>query len=262
MVLVLELFLQSAQEKLGSDVMPYKTNPKLAGSGIVGCIPQDGPCPYKCPDCYYQSGRGYNPDLVSNMPPSDWRVVRVNEGNDSNNQRDLVIERTLGYNHKFYDSSVPVHIPDFPGPIVITVNPGKMRDVAFHKIKDPIPDNLMFVRVLATTWNKSIRDKAIEYYTSRKVPVVLTWFRFWETAYEMPEQDWCAYEYRKHVTNEYWAIKNWAWKIEMEQYENNDYVFSCGKAEGEGHDSRCRFCGNCLREYFTTLERMETGERV
>jgi len=42
-------------------------------------------------------------------------------------------------------------------------------------------------------------------------------------------------------------------------YENTPYekwVYSCGKIEGEAGTNACRHCGNCLREYYATLERM------
>lgn len=75
----------------------YIKNPKTAGSGIITCIPQTGTCPNQCEDCFFQSGRSYLEPLeenLPNMPPlemAEGRFVRVNDGNDSNVQRELVI---------------------------------------------------------------------------------------------------------------------------------------------------------------------------
>ena len=72
-------------------------NPKTKGSGILCAIPQRGTCPLKCSDCFFQSGRSYLEPLDRNLPnlPSSeeatGRVVRMNDGNDSNNERSLVI---------------------------------------------------------------------------------------------------------------------------------------------------------------------------
>jgi len=44
----------------------------------------------------------------------------------------------------------------------------------------------------------------------------------------------------------------------MANFKHNKLVSSCGKIEGEKGDTKCRFCGNCLREYFATMERIRT----
>jgi len=77
--------------------MPYIENPKTKGSGIICCIPQAGECPIHCDDCFFQSGRSYLEPLDVNLPnlpskeESQGRVVRVNDGNDSNNDREAVM---------------------------------------------------------------------------------------------------------------------------------------------------------------------------
>jgi len=40
------------------------------------------------------------------------------------------------------------------------------------------------------------------------------------------------------------------------RYKYNKWVYSCGKIEGEKGTTACRHCGNCLREYFATCERI------
>jgi hypothetical protein len=76
--------------------MTYIENPKFKGSGILACIPQTGKCPNNCTDCFFQSGRSYLEPLeqnLPNMPPielASTQVVRVNDGHDSNIDREKV----------------------------------------------------------------------------------------------------------------------------------------------------------------------------
>ena len=240
--------------------MPYIPNPKTEGSGIVCAIPQKGTCPNGCKDCFFQSGRSYLEPLnknTPNMPNVDVVVknkliVRVNDGNDSNVERDLVIHETLNYPLRFYNTSIPDL--DFPSPVVLTINPGEMTDLSFHKI-DPIPKNLMFVRFRTNMWNIDLCDKAVAYYTSRGVPVVLTFMAYWQYEDSIPKGCVVAYMKRKRTLNEYLAITHEAWRRVMNEYEGNVLVHSCG-TEGIDGGSKCKNCGNCLREYFATKERM------
>lgn len=239
--------------------MKYRVNPKTKGSGIIACIPQVGECPNQCEDCFFQSGRSYLEPLDENLPnmptqeESFDRIVRVNDGNDSNVQRDLVIESTKIYPQRFYNTAIPHELDKFGAPVVLTVNPGTMTDENYHQL-DPIPDNLMFVRVRVSTWNLSMVDEAVEYYTTREVPVVLTFMAYFNQ--EVPEDHRENYTFRKRTLNSYWAITTDAWKKVMSRYQYNYWVHSCGKVEGEKGKTSCRHCGNCLREYFATMERL------
>jgi hypothetical protein len=69
------------------------------------------------------------------------------------------------------------------------------------------------------------------------------------------------YIYRKRTINSYWAITTEAWELVMRRYKYNKWVHSCGKIEGQKGDSHCRFCGNCLREYFATMERLRSSDK-
>lgn len=235
----------------------YKENPKTKGSGIICAIPQSGVCPMACPDCFFQSGRSYLEPLAQNLPnmPSDEeaknRIVRVNDGNDSNVERELVLRETARYPHKFYNTSIP---SPFDLPWVLTVNPGKMTDTGFHKL-DPIPPSLMFVRFRANTWNSNLMDEAIAYYTSRNVPVILTFMRYWKYEGSIPKGSVTKYKKKVHITNEYCLIDHRAWESIMEKYAENPLVYPCGK-DYENGKSSCKFCGNCIREYYNTIERM------
>ncbi len=240
--------------------MSYKENPKTAGSGILCAIPQTGRCPNECDDCFFQSaGRSYLEPLDENLPniPEDYdglRIIRVNDGNDSNVKKEEIEITMCAYSHKFYNTAIPKL--DFDAPVVLTVNPGKMTDTDFHKIDRlfDVPKNLMFVRFRCNMWNLKLAHECVGYYSSRLVPIVLT-FMAYHDASSIPENHSIFYPERKRTLNSYFAITTSAWRGVMKQFEDNKYVYSCGR---EGVASGCKFCGNCLREYFAARCRMES----
>ena len=243
--------------------MSYSPNPKTAGSGIICAIPQKGACPFKCPDCFFQSGRGYLEPLdekTPNLPDSAdaaERVVRVNDGNDSSNDFDEVCRATSSYKHRFFNTSWPTRIDEFPGPVVLTLNPGKYTDTGPGWMPACFGENLMFIRFRTNTWNLHHADEAVNYWSKREVPVVLTFMAYMEIE-SIPEENRRDYIFRQRTSNHYWAISSEAWARVMEWYRFNKWVHSCGRVEGERGDTKCRWCGNCLREYFATKERMRT----
>jgi len=252
---------------LKRDKLKYKENPKTKGSGILCAIPQTGTCPNKCEDCFFQSGRSYLEPLEENLPnmpdPKEVilfnRVVRVNDGNDSNVDKEKVIEMTSCYPMRFYNTAIPVGLEEFKQPVVLTLNPGKMTDVGWTKLKK-IPKNLMFVRIRTNTWNlDKVVFPAVIYYTERKVPVVLTFMAYFGTMEKIPEEHLQNYMFRKRTLNHYYAIHTEAWESVMRNFRYNPYVYSCGKIEGEIGTTKCERCGNCLREYFATMERILNG---
>lgn len=239
--------------------MTYIFNPKSKGSGVICAIPQTGRCPNNCEDCFFQSGRSYLEPLDENLPnlPSldqaTGRIVRVNDGNDSNVYREETMAAVCGYPMKFYNTAIPRL--DFDAPVVMTVNPGEMTDMTFYDIYSP-PKNLMFVRVRANLWNMdTVVRPAVEFYAEREIPIVLTFMAYYDDKpKEMGFES--SYIYRKRTMNSYHAITTDAWLKVMDEFRLNRWVYSCGKVEGERGISGCRFCGNCLREYFATCERM------
>ena len=251
--------------------MAYITNPKMAGSGLLACIPQKGRCPNNCKDCFFQSGRSYLEPLDENLPnmPSikeaKTRIVRVNDGNDSNNDANLCILATEAYPFKFYNTSKVGSFSKFDAPVVLTINPGEMTDNGFYKLR-AIPENLMFMRFRTNTWNLELLDKAVDFYTkqnrlsARNVPIVLTFMAYYGDEQvdnvNIPTIKRSDYIYRKRTSNNYWAITTHAWDYVMSLYRHNKWVYSCGKIEGEQGDTHCARCGNCVREYFVTMERM------
>lgn len=240
----------------------YIENPKTKGSGIVTAIPQKGLCPNRCEDCFFQSGRSYLEPLKENLPNipvrTEGRVVRVNDGNDSNVQRETVenVVRVNGWRDYFYNTAIPQRLEEFDAPVVLTVNPGKKTESGAYLLKDP-PKNLMFVRFRTNTFNLRLADFVIKHYSAREVPIVLTFMAY----FNMPvwfRADQPDYVFRKRTLNSYWAITTEAWEQVMKRYRLNCWVHSCGKIEGESGTTACRHCGNCLREYFATRERMRS----
>ena len=246
--------------------MAYRENPKTKGSGIVCAIPQTGTCPNDCDDCFFQSGRSYLEPLDRNLPNvpehvEPWQVIRINDGNDSNVDRQQVVAWAKKKAKMFFfNTAIPKGLHSFPGPVVLTINPGRMTDVDFHKV-NPVPENLMFVRIRTNTWNLSrVVDPAVQYYARRSIPIVLTFMAYYGTSNTIPEAHRQEYVYRKRTLNDYHAITTKAWERIMQRYRHSQWVYSCGKTEGEDGTTSCRHCGNCLREYFATMQRMHSGE--
>lgn len=237
--------------------MAYIENPKSKGSGIICCIPQKGHCPLGCEDCFYNSGRSYLEPLDENTPnmprvkETQDRVVRVNDGGDSSVNRHRVMGMTRPYFHKFYNTSIPDFLDEFDAPVVLTVNPGEMTDKDFYRVESKM---LMYIRARVNTWNTSIVDMIVRYYSKNKVPTILTFMAYFDQA--IPGRYDNDYVFRKRTLNSYWAITTEAWRRVMERYKNNNLVYSCGHIEGELGETKCKYCGNCLREYYATMERM------
>lgn len=241
--------------------MKYVENPKTKGSGIICAIPQKGKCPMNCKDCFFQSGRSYLEPLennLPNMPPLEMaknRVVRINDGNDSNIDKEEVIKATQIYPNKFYNTSIP-NLQSFDAPVVLTINPGNITDTDFNVVTQ-IPKNLMFVRIRVNTWNlDKVVWPATHFYTSKGVPVVFTFMAYYNET--VPAEHKSNYIFKKRTLNSYWCIRPEVWKGIMDIYKTNKLVYSCG-ANYTGTIS-CKNCGNCLREYFATKERMNRKE--
>ena len=247
--------------------MTYIENPKTKGSGIFAVIPQQGRCPNNCKHCFFQGhGRSYLKPIEENTPnmptlqQTIGRVVRVNDGNDSNLYKYLVKDSVKFYPQKFFNTSIPKNLEFFEDPVVLTINPAEMTDKEFYKL-NPIPKNLMFVRIRTNMWNiHDVVIPAVKYYTDREVPVVLTFMAYYDTddkvPEEIPEVYLHCYEFRKRTLNCYYAITTNAWEMIMSLFKYNHWVYSCSKIEGEKGTYKCHRCGNCLREYFYTMEKM------
>ena len=202
------------------------------------------------------------------------KIVRVNDGNDSFFLTEKQIQSIiLEYRNCFFNTSIPKDLDKYHTwsyglmfeagainnydihPVVLTVNPGEMTDTDFHAV-DPIPPNLMFVRARVNTWNLKLIDQIVEYYSSREVPIILTFMAYHTEHIDKLKLERNSYIYRKRTMNSYYAITTEEFHRIMDRYKDNKWVHSCGKIEGELGDTHCRFCGNCLREYYATTERL------
>ena len=248
---------------------PWVWNPKTRGSGIITCIPQKGECPNHCDDCFFQSGRSYLKPLAENLPHipsvelSEHRIVRMNDGNDSNVERELVENTAQKYRDYFFNTAIPTEINNFSGPVVLTVNPADMTDEKFYvtsdlyestKERDDPPDNLMYVRIRVNTWNlNDVVIPAVKHYTSRGVAVVLTFMAYYtETIPELHKE---KYSWKKRTLNSYWVLNLDEQDKIMNMFKMNPLVYPCG-VKGQ---HACSYCGNCIREYFNCTERMRVN---
>lgn len=235
--------------------MSYIENPKTKGSGILCAIPQTGTCPVGCEDCFFQSGRSYLEPLEKNLPnlPSDdqakGQVVRVNDGNDSNCQRNLVIQTAARYPEAFFNTSIARDLAGFGRPVVLTANPGKMTDSRAQLVS--CPPNLMFVRFRTDTWNLELADRVVSHYTAKNVPVVLTFMAYYTES--IPPEHAASYSFRNRTMNSYWVITPEAWDGVKARYADNPLVLTCGK---DANTFACSQCGNCLRLYRETVGKM------
>ena len=234
----------------------YIQNPKTKGSGIICCIPQTGTCPVGCDDCFFQSGRSFLEPLDQNLPnipdfSTNGFVVRMNDGNDSNVQRRLVLAEAERHRDVFFNTSITADLEGFPGPVVLTLNPGQKTDTEFHQL-DPVPPNFMMARFRTNMWNLEMADAAVEHYTSRGASVVLTFMAYFSES--IPEGYEQHYTFKKRTLNSYWVPTTAAWDSVVERYHDNPLVFTCGRSSTA---YACRECGGCLREYYCCRARMQ-----
>jgi len=238
--------------------MTYKHNPKTAGSQVVCCVPQQGRCPVKCADCFYQPNKetdesraylGPHYEDTPNLPPIGLtinRIVRINDVNDSNNKRPVVMEAAAKYTDKFFNTSIPTDLVGFEYPVVLTANPGSAEatDTRYHQIY-PIPKNLMFVRARVNTWNLSLIDQIVRHYSGYQVPIVLTFMAYYETP--IPDSHKEFYSYRQRTLNSYWVIRPEVWDMVVARYRDNSYVRTCGADATKFACTECRNCENLYR---------------
>lgn len=237
--------------------MSYIENPKTKGSGIYCAIPQEyQKCTRNCSDCFFQNGRSYLEPLAENLPnipPKeiiDNFVIRVNDGLDSGQDIEQVIEVTQNWPNKFYNTS---WFNEFVyrklyehGPIVLTINPGSMIDKEVWVPITSFKRFFMAVRFLANMWNQEGLKKAVEYWTSQDVPVIITFMRYYSRPSGLDIHG-LYYNYKKHILNPSWAI-NWSgWEEIVTPYWNNPLVFTCGAGPDK---PLCKDCGVCLQLYW------------
>ena len=251
-----------------------KRNPKLEGTPIFDCIPQKGSCPIGCSQCFFnRPGAYYIPlDQLPLVPTPEEvgdGIVRMNCGNDSNNQRDLVIEAAKEYQRFFFNTSIPRY--DFPGPVVLTANP-KEEDWDHYAQPDYREGgdsegfggawhtpalNLMFVRLRTSATNLPFIDKAVYRWTEAKVPVVITFMAYYDHVPTVLEQVATAvggpcYEWKVRHINSYHCPTKAFMRYVMSHYRDNRLVSMCGSIQS----SYCRACRNCETHYLQAMKRL------
>ena len=169
--------------------MIVKRNPKQEGTPYFDCIPQSGACPLGCAECFFnRPGAYYVPlDQLPLVPTPEEvgdGIVRMNCGNDSNNQKDLVIATAEQYKQVFFNTSI--RNLDFPGPVVLTANPREEEPAWLPFFAAEVPRNLMFVRLRVSGTNLGHIDDAVRWWTQGGVPVVLTFMAYYT---ERPKVD-------------------------------------------------------------------------
>ena len=242
-----------------------RRNPKQDGTNYFDCIPQTGPCPIGCNQCFFnRPGAYYVPIDQLPLVPAPENVgdgiVRMNCGNDSNNQRDLVIETAKQYQRYFFNTSIPRF--DFPGPVVLTANP-KEEDESHYAWPvwhndtwySPVP-NLMFVRLRASATNLGLVDKAVAAWTAAQVPVVITFMAYYDHEPHVPPDlifKGQCYEWRVRHINSYWCPTKEFMRRVMSRYAQNRLVSMCSSI----NSAYCRDCRNCETHYLQTIKHLK-----
>ena len=138
-------------------------------------------------------------------------IVRINCGNDSNNQREHVIAATAQYPPSFFNTSDPRF--DFPGPVVLTANPKEEKsrlghaELAVRQLDSPAA-NLMFVRLRVVQHQSAIGGPGRSRWTAYQVPWCLP---SWPTTMHEPQVPadlrlrGPCYEWRVRHINSYWC---------------------------------------------------------
>jgi hypothetical protein len=247
-------------------MLEYKFNPKTSGSQIICCVPQKGRCSVGCSNCFFQPWDatkesraakylGPNYEFTPNIPPlalTKNRIVRMNDVNDSNNKRGLVIATAEQFKDKFFNTSIPRDLAGFVYPVVLTDNPGSDEETntKSHVIY-PIPPNLMFVRARVATWNLPLIDRIVQHYSGFQVPIVLTFMAYYETP--IPSTHSSFYSYRGRTLNEYWVINPEVWDMVVARYKTNPFVYTCGADATKFSCTDCRNCENLYKRKIKEL---------
>jgi hypothetical protein len=217
-------------------------NPKQNGSNLYDCVPQTGPCPIACNQCFFN--RGYYRETPFVVP--DDGIVRMNCGHDSNIQKSKVLEAAKQYKHVFFNTSIANF--DFPGPVVFTAN-AKEPLGAYLPVAGFDGSNIMAVRLRVSSTNLHHIKEAVSAW--KGIPVILTFMAYCPEgvgglasdgslvdarAFETENYIWQA----RHV-NSYWCPKPEFIKRVVDMLDNA-LVFVCGKW--------CKDCGNCEKLYW------------
>jgi len=222
-----------------------------------------------CNQCFYNRPNAFyadvNEPIMPTMEEVGDKIVRVNSGHDSNIDRDYVIKSTEQYPNRFFNTSIPKL--DFPAPVVLTINAKEEREPFLPQ--DGVDySNLMFVRIRVSASNLFHVDAAIMEWTSKGIPVVLTFMAYYEYEPFVPGTvkygvGGDCYEWRIRTLNSYWCATPAFIKHVLEREKDNAsfeedkelsrLVTICGGKEVQ----KCAKCKNCETYYWQTIKRMK-----
>lgn len=240
-------------------------NPKQEGTPFFDCVPQVGPCPMNCNQCFYnRPGAYYVPIDKPHVPTPEEvgdGIVRMNCGHDSNIQREKVIEAAQEYKRFFFNTSLPRY--DFPGPVVLTAN-SKEEDKHSYSLPNWHSNawyspaaNLMFVRLRTSSTNLPLIATAVAAWTEAKVPVVLTFMAYYDHEPRVPGHIRSAvggpcYVWKVRHINSYFCPTPEFMRWVMSCYKDNRLVSMCSSI----NSSYCRDCRNCETHYLQAMKRL------
>ncbi len=229
-----------------------KRNPKQVGSVLFDCVPQHGPCPNNCNQCYYNECfyAGHEPLIPEPRDVADG-IVRMNSGHDSNLEKELVLETAKLYKDVFFNTSAPDL--NFPGPVVFTANKGEELNI-LYTLPTHIPMNLMFVRMRTSAVNLGRVLEEASKWAKRNVPVVLTLMHY-RTLDDVPGRCRYLYENKLHIEHDWWVPNARLWRIIRSHsvFQTNRLIQTCGSYES----AMCCDCGLCKCYYRITKKRLD-----
>lgn len=230
-----------------------KRNPKQVNTILFDCVPQKGPCPNNCNQCYYNECfyAGHEP-LIPEPRDVAGGIVRMNSGHDSNIEKELVLETAKLYKDVFFNTSLSDL--NFPGPVVLTANPDEEGFKAHQGADYNVTNNLMFVRLRTSARNLDHVLLLAETWIAHKVPVVLTLMRY-RNQCDIPDGCDAMYENKLHIEHS-WHLPTkefWTTVTSRSKFQNNRLIQTCGSYES----SMCCDCGLCECYYRITKKRLE-----
>jgi hypothetical protein len=247
-------------------------NPKQEGSVLFDCRPQTGKCPNGCNQCFYNRDDAYYQDIHQPSVPCPKDVgdgiVRMNCGHDSNIEKELVIETSKLYKHAFFNTSIPNL--DFPGPVVLTVNPREEEDYYTPSQFVGQTDHLMFVRFRVSPTNLAILEEAVLRWSACNIPLVLTFMAYYDDmppgtkpevlspGYFLEDRSvfkQVAYTWQQRHINSYYCATPEFMEYVTKRMKGigGRLVTKCGTV-----DSRlCKDCQNCSTYYHQTMKHLQ-----
>jgi len=261
-------------------------NPKQEGSNLWDCIPQKGPCPMNCSQCFYNRPGAFYAGMEPLIPTPEEvgdGIVRMNCGHDSNLEKELVIETAKKYKKFFFNTSIPRF--NFPGPVVFTANPkeeefvfvptmecnGRFRWVGIEQHE--LLDNLMFVRLRVSPTNLNLVEKAVELWTDCQISTNLTFMSYYDRlppdCEKVDELSCCRqihggwksfseeviYTWKVRHVNPYWCPTKefMVYVVGRMKKIGGRLVTICGTPDS----NYCRDCKNCEAYYYQTVKHMK-----